>query len=127
MRRKGRGQAESLSYTFGGTHERTSAESVRENRASAVLRTSLPKIGTFSLIASHCLRPSSELIHRRNATAAAISPRKTAHQSLRQTFEMSIRICVGAGSVPPSYRLRSRLFEMCTNVVIDGEDYRRRR
>ena len=24
-------------------------------------------------------------------------------------------------------RLRSRLFEMCTNVVIDGEDYRRRR
>ena len=26
-----------------------------------------------------------------------------------------------------SYRLRSRLFEMCTNVVIDGEDYRRRR
>jgi DNA replication protein DnaC len=26
-----------------------------------------------------------------------------------------------------TYRLRSRLFEMCTNVVIDGEDYRRRR
>jgi DNA replication protein DnaC len=26
-----------------------------------------------------------------------------------------------------SYRLRSRLYEMCTNVVIDGEDYRRRR
>jgi len=26
-----------------------------------------------------------------------------------------------------NYRLRSRLFEMCTNVVIDGEDYRRRR
>jgi DNA replication protein DnaC len=26
-----------------------------------------------------------------------------------------------------STRLRSRLFEMCTNVVIDGEDYRRRR
>lgn len=24
-------------------------------------------------------------------------------------------------------RLRSRLFEMCTNIVIDGEDYRRRR
>jgi len=26
-----------------------------------------------------------------------------------------------------TYRLRSRLYEMCTNVVIDGEDYRRRR
>jgi DNA replication protein DnaC len=26
-----------------------------------------------------------------------------------------------------TYRLRSRLFEMCTNVVIDGEDYRRRK
>jgi DNA replication protein DnaC len=26
-----------------------------------------------------------------------------------------------------STRLRSRLFEMCTNVVIEGEDYRRRR
>ena len=26
-----------------------------------------------------------------------------------------------------TYRLRSRLFEMCTNIVIDGEDYRRRR
>jgi len=26
-----------------------------------------------------------------------------------------------------SPRLRSRLFEMCTNIVIDGEDYRRRR
>ena len=26
-----------------------------------------------------------------------------------------------------SPRLRSRLFEMCTNVVIDGEDYRRRK
>jgi DNA replication protein DnaC len=26
-----------------------------------------------------------------------------------------------------TYRLRSRLFEMCTNLVIDGEDYRRRR
>jgi len=26
-----------------------------------------------------------------------------------------------------TYRLRSRLFEMCANVVIDGEDYRRRR
>ena len=26
-----------------------------------------------------------------------------------------------------TYRLRSRLFEMCTNVVIEGEDYRRRR
>jgi len=26
-----------------------------------------------------------------------------------------------------TYRLRSRLYEMCTNVVIEGEDYRRRR
>jgi DNA replication protein DnaC len=26
-----------------------------------------------------------------------------------------------------TYRLRSRLFEMCINVVMDGEDYRRRR
>ena len=26
-----------------------------------------------------------------------------------------------------TYRLRSRLYEMCTNVVIDGEDYRRQR
>jgi DNA replication protein DnaC len=26
-----------------------------------------------------------------------------------------------------TYRLRSRIYEMCTNVVIDGEDYRRRR
>lgn len=26
-----------------------------------------------------------------------------------------------------TYRLRSRLYEMCTNVVMDGEDYRRRR
>ena len=26
-----------------------------------------------------------------------------------------------------TYRLRSRLYEMCTGVVIDGEDYRRRR
>jgi DNA replication protein DnaC len=26
-----------------------------------------------------------------------------------------------------TYRLRSRLYEMCTNIVIDGEDYRRRR
>jgi DNA replication protein DnaC len=26
-----------------------------------------------------------------------------------------------------TYRLRSRLYEMCTNVVIDGEDYRKRR
>jgi DNA replication protein DnaC len=26
-----------------------------------------------------------------------------------------------------TYRLRSRLFEMCTNIVIDGEDYRRRK
>lgn len=26
-----------------------------------------------------------------------------------------------------TYRLRSRLFEMCTKVVIEGEDYRRRR
>ena len=26
-----------------------------------------------------------------------------------------------------AYKLRSRLFEMCTNVVINGEDYRRRR
>lgn len=26
-----------------------------------------------------------------------------------------------------TYRLRSRLFEMCTNVVIDGEDFRRRK
>ncbi|HSK62380.1 MAG TPA: ATP-binding protein [Pyrinomonadaceae bacterium] len=26
-----------------------------------------------------------------------------------------------------TYRLRSRLYEMCTNVTIDGEDYRRRR
>jgi len=26
-----------------------------------------------------------------------------------------------------TYRLRSRLFEMCTNVVIEGEDYRRRK
>jgi DNA replication protein DnaC len=26
-----------------------------------------------------------------------------------------------------TYRLRSRLFEMCANVIIDGEDYRRRR
>lgn len=26
-----------------------------------------------------------------------------------------------------TYRLRSRLFEMCANVVIDGEDYRRRK
>jgi DNA replication protein DnaC len=25
-----------------------------------------------------------------------------------------------------TYRLRSRLYEMCTNVLIDGEDYRRR-
>ena len=26
-----------------------------------------------------------------------------------------------------TYRLRSRLYEMCTNVLIEGEDYRRRR
>ena len=26
-----------------------------------------------------------------------------------------------------TYRLRSRLFEMCTNITIDGEDYRRRK
>jgi DNA replication protein DnaC len=26
-----------------------------------------------------------------------------------------------------TYRLRSRLYEMCTGIVIDGEDYRRRR
>lgn len=26
-----------------------------------------------------------------------------------------------------TYRLRSRLYEMCTNVVIEGDDYRRRR
>jgi DNA replication protein DnaC len=26
-----------------------------------------------------------------------------------------------------TYRLRSRLYEMCTNVVMEGEDYRRRR
>jgi DNA replication protein DnaC len=26
-----------------------------------------------------------------------------------------------------TYRLRSRLYEMCTSVVMDGEDYRRRR
>jgi len=26
-----------------------------------------------------------------------------------------------------TYRLRSRLYEMCTGVVMDGEDYRRRR
>ena len=26
-----------------------------------------------------------------------------------------------------SYRLRSRLYEMCTNVVIEGDDYRKRR
>ncbi len=59
-----------------GTPERTSAESVREKRASAVLRTSLPKTGTFSLIASHCLRPSSELIQRRNPNAPPTSATK---------------------------------------------------
>src|SRR5438309_1736643 len=85
-----------------GTPERTSAERVRENRASAVLRTSLPKIGSFSLIASHCLRPSSELIQRRNANAPPPSATKITYQNLRQTFEMLISNWVGAGSVPPN-------------------------
>ena len=52
-----------------GAHQRRQ-RAARSGRAPSCA-TSLPKTGTFSLIASQRLRPSSELIHFRNAEHAA--------------------------------------------------------
>ena len=42
-----------------GTPEAMSVESVRQNRATAIFRRMLPRIGTFSMIASMTRRPLS--------------------------------------------------------------------
>ncbi len=60
-----------------GTPERERTDIVRANLDIADLWNSFPKIGIFSLNASHAWRPRSVLTHRRSPTTSSTNPAAT--------------------------------------------------
>jgi len=80
---------------------------VRGGLFAALIVCAMPVAATLAgmLVASSAAAQSvasSVLMTTAYVYAAPISTTKIAHQNVRQTFEIVIRNCVGAGSVPPS-------------------------
>ena len=82
---------------------RVSVLRVRVTRLMATFRPSMPKMGTRSFRESSVYLPEGVFPYtRRNMVSPPAPPIRTAHAChVRSAWLMSMRICVGRGSLPP--------------------------